>query len=216
MGFYGEYSAFNFPFYTVQDLSMYLRIPYSTLYGWLNGEEKLISPPSEEDEYWNFWDMSSLFVVRYMRERMNVPHYKVRNVSRCLRSRGKKKYSLIQKDVLTGENGATKEVREVLLTHLGGDEKKLNQLVGRCLDRITFGEGGLPESIYPFFLGEDNKSIEIDPRIRFGQPVIAGTSIPVVSVQERILGGEKREDVSSSYRITDSQIDDAMACENIS
>ena len=149
-----------------------------------------------------------------MRDEMGIPLHRMRNASKCLRTGGPKKYSLIQKKVLIGENELMKEIRDVILQDRGKKKEDFNTLIGQCVDRIEFWKNDLPEALYPLGLNENKKSIRIDPRVRFGQPVISGTGIPITCVQDRIRAGEKPEDIAVDYRIHKSQVVDALAYAN--
>jgi len=52
--------------------------------------------------------------------------------------------------------------------------------------------------------------IVVDPKIRFGKPVIDGTRIPVNLVVGKIAGGMKIEDVMEEYELTNQQVLDAL------
>lgn len=57
-----------------------------------------------------------------------------------------------------------------------------------------------------------NKSVEIDPKIMGGTPVVAGTRIPVYSLEARIDAGEKIVDITDDYpHLTQKAIRSAIA-----
>ena len=87
------------------------------------------------------------------------------------------------------------------------------EFIGEYISRIDFGEGGLPDVVYPWIPGTERKrkSIQIDPRIRFGQPTITGTGISVAAVQDRYAAGESPEDIATSYEISYARVKDALA-----
>ena len=99
-----------------------------------------------------------------------------------------------------------REGRDILLQDAEVGTEEFNALIRQCLHRIDFGENQLPEALYPWGEGEEGKEVRIDPRIRFGEPVVSGTRIPVFSVQDRVLAGEREEDVATSYGISETQV----------
>lgn len=48
--------------------------------------------------------------------------------------------------------------------------------------------------------------IVINPKIRFGKPIIKGTRIPVNLILGKLAGGMKIEEVKKEYRLTQKQI----------
>ena len=48
--------------------------------------------------------------------------------------------------------------------------------------------------------------IAVDPAVRFGKPVIAGTRVPVDLIVGKIAGGMTAEDVMQEYDLTKEQV----------
>jgi len=44
--------------------------------------------------------------------------------------------------------------------------------------------------------------IVVDPRVRFGQPVIKGTRVPVAVILDEMAAGTTMEDIAREYRVT--------------
>ena len=44
--------------------------------------------------------------------------------------------------------------------------------------------------------------IVVDPRVRFGQPVIRGTRVPVAVILDEMAAGTTMEDIAREYRVT--------------
>ena len=49
-------------------------------------------------------------------------------------------------------------------------------------------------------------NITIDPKVRFGKPVIAGTRVPVDLIVGKIAGGMGIEEVEQEYSLTHKQV----------
>jgi uncharacterized protein (DUF433 family) len=59
------------------------------------------------------------------------------------------------------------------------------------------------------------KGIDVDPKIMFGKPVIAGTRIPVEIILEKLAIGETMEDILQDYpRLTKDDIHAAISFAN--
>ena len=52
--------------------------------------------------------------------------------------------------------------------------------------------------------------ITVDPDIRFGKPVIAGTRVPVELVVAKLAGGMTAEEVAEEYEITPQDVRAAL------
>ena len=53
-------------------------------------------------------------------------------------------------------------------------------------------------------------AIEINPKIRFGKPIIRGTRIAVDEVLGMVAGGMEFDDIKKEYGLTKTQITDAL------
>ena len=70
---YGGVSPQECPLYSYQDVSMALRMPYSTLYSWLKGSHtKPVITVSTSKEPLNFLQLSEAFVINYMRKTLGI------------------------------------------------------------------------------------------------------------------------------------------------
>lgn len=50
------------------------------------------------------------------------------------------------------------------------------------------------------------KKITINPKVRFGRPVIAGTRVPIDLIVGKIAGGMEIEEVMEEYDLTKEQV----------
>ncbi len=57
---------------------------------------------------------------------------------------------------------------------------------------------------------KNTAQITIDPKIRFGKPVIAGTRIPVDLIVGKIAGGMEIPDIMKEYDLTRKQVYTAL------
>lgn len=211
---YGEVSAREYPLYSRRDVSEALRMPYSTLYWWLrcNHRGSLISV-SPDDRALNFLQLSEAFAIAYMRKNLGISLPKIRLASEYLIKNLGITYPLINPGIRVGTDVYFKNARDILLNASSHGQVESEGLIGEYISRIDFEEGGLPDVVYPWIPGRERKrkSIQINPRIRFGQPTIAGTGISVAVVQDRYEAGESPEDIAASYEISFASVEDALA-----
>jgi uncharacterized protein (DUF433 family) len=92
----------------------------------------------------------------------------------------------------------------------------ISPLLEASLHRIEW-EKNFAARLYPWVRAEldlnEPKSIVIDPRRGFGQPVIAGTGIEARIVAERYRAGESITSLAKDYGVKLDQIEDAIPCE---
>lgn len=50
------------------------------------------------------------------------------------------------------------------------------------------------------------KDITVDPKVRFGKPVIAGTRVPVDLIVGKVAGGMEIAEVGKEYDLTRAQV----------
>ncbi|WP_437483271.1 DUF433 domain-containing protein [Sorangium sp. So ce1014] len=71
--------------------------------------------------------------------------------------------------------------------------------------------------LYPWVrstgIGSQPKTIVVDPRRGFGQPVLAGTGIEARIVTERYRAGESVRLLAKDYGVEIEKIEDAIRCE---
>lgn len=54
------------------------------------------------------------------------------------------------------------------------------------------------------------KYITVDPKVRFGKPIIAGTRVPVDLVVGKLAGGMTFDEIAKEYELTRTQIQAAL------
>jgi uncharacterized protein (DUF433 family) len=92
----------------------------------------------------------------------------------------------------------------------------LREVLDTSLARIDW-EHDLAVRLYPSVrdgsLAGQPKTIVVDPRLGFGQPVIAGTGIGTRIVAERYRAGEPSRVLAEDYGVDVDRIEDAIRCE---
>lgn len=57
------------------------------------------------------------------------------------------------------------------------------------------------------------RSVQIDPQVSFGRPIVGGTGIPTIAIAERYEAGESPESIADDLGCKLSQIHDAIRFE---
>ena len=97
----------------------------------------------------------------------------------------------------------------------------MRELLVVHLQRIEHDSAGLPVKLFPFIrndvpaeiLKNEPRSIQIDARISFGRPVLAGTGIPTLSIAQRFKAGESAESIADDYSCEIGQFAQAVRYE---
>jgi uncharacterized protein (DUF433 family) len=57
---------------------------------------------------------------------------------------------------------------------------------------------------------ESSPGVSVDPKMRFGKPVIRGTRVPVDTVVARVATGMEIKEVAEEYAITEADVYNAL------
>ena len=209
---YGNASPQEYPLYSCQAVSRAIKMPRSTLFRWLkedHGESVILT--SQYQSTLNFLQLSEAFAIIHMRKR-GISLQRIRKASKYLKSELGLDYPLINPGIRVGADVYFKEAKGILLNATRYGQVESPDLIGEYICRLEFEENEQhPNVLYPWISdGETRKTIKIDPRIRFGQPIISGTGISVSAVQDRFEAGETLRHIASSYGISQEKVKDSI------
>ena len=123
----------EFPLYSCQSGYHALRIPYSTLYSWINNnpEESLISN-AHSYQTLNFLQLSEAFTINYMRRSIGIPLSKIREASDYLRGNLEISYPLIDHRIRVGQPSidGTGITVEIVQDRFGGGKSLIDIAAG--------------------------------------------------------------------------------------
>jgi uncharacterized protein (DUF433 family) len=75
------------------------------------------------------------------------------------------------------------------------------------LNKIEFNNNDIAERYFPL---ENSKTVVVDPKFQFGQPIITGTRIKAEIIHEFFEGGESKENICKIYHLQIRQVEDAI------
>jgi len=90
------------------------------------------------------------------------------------------------------------------------DRKKqidIKQFLTPFLNKIEFNDNDIAQRYFPL---ENSKTLVIDPKFQFGQPIITGTRIKAEIINEFYEGGESKENICKIYHLQIGQVEDAI------
>jgi uncharacterized protein (DUF433 family) len=115
-------------------------------------------------------------------------------------------------------NGRDLFVREAeqLINVTRDGQTAIREALDLYLARIEWDPSGLAARLFPF-TGKAHtdapRAVMIDPRVAFGRPVLAGTSISTLAIAERFKAGESEAELAHDYGREESEIEEAIRCE---
>ena len=205
------------PAYGLPEAAVYLKVPYQTLRYWLTGfkaRPPIIEPVEANPVRLSFLNLLECHVLAGMRKIYDLKLPRVRSALR---------------NVSEGYPQPHPLINEVFLT----DRKNLFiERVGKIINVSKHGQMGLnfyqihlervevePKGLFRFFpfviqpSASEPKSVEINPRVGFGKPVIAGTGISTAIIASRFNARESIADLAGEYECTPQQIEEAIRWE---
>lgn len=220
--FYRGRHPSEIPFYSQRDVADAIGVPLSTLRGWLSPllgasrreafKEPLLTPPDGPQGRLSFVNLTEAYVIAELRRKAKVDAGAIRRAVWFLRHKLGISRPLLSEGLLAGTE-VYLEAAAGLINASKGGQFVIERVVRGYLTRVEVDSSGLPRQLYPWVLNTESKSVLIDPRIRFGQPVISGTGIMTSTVQERFEAGEEIEAIAQSYGIEVALVEDALAYE---
>ncbi|TMA29617.1 MAG: DUF433 domain-containing protein [Deltaproteobacteria bacterium] len=215
----GAESPEELPAYTAVRAAQIVRLSPSTLRLWASGDGEhnaLFAPAQDSPLTLSFSNLVESFVLASMRRVHGVSMQRVR---KALTYVGKKlgvQRPLIHARFRTDGVRLFVDHANQLLEVSSEGQAALREILDASLERIEWGRE-VAARLYPWVRadlhGAQPKSIVIDPRRGFGQPIIAGTGIEARIVTERYRAGESVAELAQDYRLDAEKIEDAIRCE---
>jgi uncharacterized protein (DUF433 family) len=207
------------PRYSLEDAAHILRIPLSTMKAWVRGQRyrigatgrlvnfsPLIVPASPSEGLLSFYNLAEAHVLRATRDR-SVPLKNVRRALDYIREQlPSSPHPLISYEFSTFG-------KSVFIDHLGSTinatahgQTAMRKVLEMYLERIDRDAHGMPIQIYPM----NTHYLAVNPNLSSGQPVVKGTRIMAAVLAARKKAGESYDDLIQDYRLTHTQIEQAI------
>jgi uncharacterized protein (DUF433 family) len=227
---YGGRDPRDVPSYATLEAARYLRLPLRTVQNWSfgfgsYGGRPLIRVADPKRHLLSFWNVAELHVLGALRRYHQISPMKLRRVIRYLEESFDSCHPLLTEKMLTDGVSVFVEQTEALIDATRGGQMAMRQLIEAHLQRIDQDVDGLAVRLFPFVrrtpetlspatvLLNEPKIISLDPRVRFGRAVIAGTSIPTAEIAERFRAGDSFAELAEEYGRPQNEIEEAIRCE---
>jgi uncharacterized protein (DUF433 family) len=229
---YGGRDPRDVPSYATWEAARYVRLPLRTVQNWSfgfgsYGGTPLIHMADAERHLLSFWNVAELHVLGALRRYHQISPQKLRRIIRYLEDTFSSQHPLLTERMLTDGVSVFIEKTGTLINATKGGQLAMRQLLEAHLHRIEQDVDGLAIRLFPFVrhdpntqraplaLAQEPRIISIDPRIRFGRPVITGTSIPTDEIAERFRAGDTVEQIAEEYGRPSQEIQEAIRSELI-
>lgn len=213
-------SARRTPAYAFVEAAHYLNLPVSTLTSWFRGQpgfRPVLRLDGSQGEGLSFLNLVEAHVLAAIRREHRIPLQKVRLALRYVERELGLQRPLIRAGFET--DGVDLLVRELeRLVNVSQDgQLEIEPVVRTFLKRIKRDAAGVPIKLYPFtrktVSASDPAPVEIDPRIAFGRPVLAGRGVPTAVLADRFKAGDSLVDMAQDYDTSTQVIEEAIRCE---
>ncbi len=215
------------PAYPISEAAHYLRVPLSTLRAWTLGQsyktrrgEKRFRPVIELPEpgrpVLSFLNLVEAHVLTALRREHKVDLRHVRKALRFVTNEFQISHPLARQTFLTDGLDLFVNHYGDLLNASKDGQLALKSLLEAHLKRVEPDSSGLAARLFPFTRAgnpDEPRIIVIDPRVAFGRPALAGTSIPTGIIAERFKAGEGFDDLAQDYARPREEIEEAIRCE---
>ena len=228
---YGGRDPRDIPSYTTVEAARYVRLPLRTVQNWSFGFGKdrggpLIHISNTEQYLLSFWNVAELHVLSALRRYHRISLPSLRRAIRYLEEVFDSPHPLLTEKMLTDGVSVFVEKTEGLLNASMSGQHAMRELLEAHLQRIEQDFDGIAGRLFPFVRNDSHgvhrtpdhlmnqpKVISLDPQIRFGRPVISGTSIPTEEIAERFCAGDTFAAMAEEYGREAEEIEEAIRCE---
>ena len=209
------------PAYGMAEAAVYLKVPYQTLRYWLTGFNTrcpIIEPAETDPIRLSFLNLLECHVLAGMRKIYNLKLPRVRSALRQLAEEDlrKHKHPLIDETFLTDRKDLFIEKMGRIVNVSQHGQIGLN-FYHIHLERVEVNPKGMFR-FFPFVVqpgSAEPKTIEINPMVGFGKPVITGTGISTAIIASRFNARESISALADEYGCSPQQIEEAIRWERV-
>ncbi len=192
------------PRYSIREVVPLSGVPYTTLWSWGRGEDALLSV-ADGNNQWSFANVVEARVLNALREHERVP--KLRRMIAFLKEEFNEERPLISERLKTSGSAILFEDDGILVDVINPrGQIVIRKAFEDALRSIAY-ENGLASSIW---LDPRRTLIRVDPRFRFGEPFLAGTSVPLPTLSKRHRQGESFAELAKDYDLKTAKVREAV------
>jgi uncharacterized protein (DUF433 family) len=205
------------PAYGISEAAAYLRIPYQTLRYWLTGfkaRSPIVRPVEADPVRLSFMNLLECHALAAMRKMYDLKLPRVRRALEKVSQDYDQRHPLVTEVFMTDRKDLFIERLGKIINVSQHGQMGLNYFQMH-LERVEVDPKGLFR-FFPFVVQpapSEPKTIEINPMIGFGKPVIAGTGISTAIIASRFNARESIAALAAEYECAPQQIEEAIRWE---
>lgn len=216
------------PAYSFVEAAHYLNLPVSTLRSWFRGQDykyndetrrfqPIVRLDGKPGEGLSFLNLVEAHVLAAFRREHRIPLQKVRGALEYVeRELGLERPLISARFETDGVDLLIRELERLVNISRKG-QLEIEPVVRTFLKRIKRDPAGVPIKLYPFtrkaVSNGEPEPVEIDPRVAFGRPVLAGRSVPTAVLADRFKAGDSLTDLAQDHDTSPQAIEEAIRCE---
>lgn len=202
-------SPLDVPLYTPSEAARYLGLPVATVRSWVKGRayptrggRRQFLPiviPADPDGTLSFRNLVELQVLRALRVKHGVRIDTIRRALEFMRRVLEVAHPLASARMRTDGSDLFVNYLETVVRARDG-QVVLGDIVAEHLSRVEW-EDEEPVRLFPFPRkgAQRDRRVVLDPRVRWGKPVLVGTAIPIEDIAERRDAGESVTSIAKDY-----------------
>src|SRR5579864_1017907 len=195
----------------------YFHIPLSTLAYWTEEPNQLVLLASKNPRMLSFKNLVELYVLEGLRKIHGVHTSRIRSAVKFLLATERSRHPLADYDIRTeGKNVVFYKQGRPLNASLWG-QYEIEEIIGEYLRRVERDPHGVAQRIFPYTKREqlDKKeqpprTIEINPAVCFGLPVLSASRLTTGFLASRFRGGDSVSSIAQSYGRPVAEIEEAI------
>lgn len=215
-----KYNTLETPNYSPMEAVRYFHIPPSTLSYWTEDPTRLVTLASMEPPLLSFKNLVELYVLEGLRKIHGVHTSRIRTAVNFLLTTEKSRHPLADYDIRTeGRDVVFYKQGRPLNASLWG-QYEIDEVVGKYLRRVERDPYGMALRIFPYTRREQlankeppTRTVEINPNVCFGLPVLASSRITTGFLASRFRGGDSVPAIARSYGRPLAEITEAIEWE---
>jgi uncharacterized protein (DUF433 family) len=222
---YGGEDPRNLPRYSYPEAARATGVPATTIAAWVRGQQystkdgkAFFSPVIDRpgDGRLSFYNLIEAHVLRSLRTRHAVKLQHVREAAAIAEEKYKIPKLLLSEQLRFSAGELFLEQYGRIVQLKPAEQLYLQDMLSSYLDRIDFGEGGMPRDFSPLerVTQSGRKLILVSPVIAIGRPIVRRVGVTTSAIAERINAGESEEAVMEDYGLEPAELKEALAYES--
>lgn len=223
---YGGQDPREIPLYSVVEAARILKLPPSTLRSWVQGnryETKArgtrTTPPlfrrPPRSALLSFSNLIEAHVLANIRREREISAQRVRAALGYVQKRLGVRRPLLSEHFKTDGKDLFVERYGKLIKANEEGQLVMAELLSAALERVERDAEGIPVALYPWrLLNEESadapRPIVVDPRHRFGAPMLSASHVPVAAIVDRWQAGERLAEIAEDFRVGLDEVEDAV------